>query len=77
LYWWGWHSAICASNINLRGKEVKFKRYDYFIIPKIQQRVKVITRKQFEFGSYDFTKSQSLKCPCIGGVGTVPFVPLM
>jgi hypothetical protein len=30
----------------INGEEVKFKRYDYFVLANIQERVKVITRFQ-------------------------------
>jgi hypothetical protein len=32
----------------INGEEVKFKRYDYFVLAKTKERVKVIARKQFE-----------------------------
>jgi hypothetical protein len=45
----------------INGEEVKFKRYDYFVLAKTKERVKVIARKQFEFGSYGFTNRYRLK----------------
>jgi hypothetical protein len=44
----------------INGKEVKFKRYDYFVITEIERHVKVITRKKYEFGSYAFAKRYRL-----------------